>query len=67
LAYGSEHLRCDADAGWRDAGRCDNCVRIGMDRKEVGVKRVVMCGTEWQPIAPIVGSSHCYPAAYHNC
>jgi len=34
--------------------RIDPPQRIGMDCKEVCVERVVVRGTEWQPVAPLI-------------
>jgi len=33
-----------------------------MDREEVGIKSVMVCGAEWQSIAPVVRAVMCFPA-----
>ena len=60
--YRIERLRDDPDARRRDARHRYDCVAIRMDCEEVCVVRVVMCGTEWQPIAPVITAIVCLSA-----
>src|SRR6478672_5644392 len=57
-----KHFGGDPNARCRHAGHRFNNEGVWVDRKEVRIKRVVVCGAERQAIAPVVRAVVCFSA-----